>query len=306
MNGQKISRREFLKVGISSTLFILGMPLYSSSIQISNTTKARVVAVKGGSYENRVDKAIESLGGIGRWVKRGSKVLVKPNIGWDVPPEGAANTHPAVVRRIVEHCIEAGAKEVIVFDHTCDSWKLAYKNSGIEEAVKRAGGKMIPGNAESYYDKKNIPGASILKEVSVHGYYMEADVVINVPILKSHSSTGMTCALKNLMGVVWDRGFYHLKGLDQCIAEFPLIRKPTLNIVDAGIVMKTGGPRGSPSSILEKFDLIIASEDIVACDTLASMVLGKSPKDIGYIAKASQLNLGTSNTENMQIERVVL
>ncbi|MCX7823921.1 MAG: DUF362 domain-containing protein [Syntrophobacterales bacterium] len=266
--------------------------------------KSLLVAVKGGSYEERVDRAIEALGGINRWVNKGSRVLVKPNIGWNVPPEGAANTHPRVVKRIVEHCITAGAREVIVFDHTCDSWQAAYRNSGIEEAVKSAGGKMIPGNSEDLYEKMKIPRASTLKEVKVHGEYMNADVVINVPILKHHSGAGMTCALKNLMGVVWDRGFYHLHGLDTCIAEFSLVRVPNLTIVDAGIIMKTGGPRGNPKSVFERQDMLIASSDPVICDVAAAFTLGKRPEELGYIEEAANLGIGTNIMDKVEVRRI--
>ncbi len=92
-----------------------------------------LVAVRGGEPDQMFDNAIAAMGGIQMFVPRGSNVLVKPNIGWDVPPERAGNTHPALVKRIVEHCLSAGAKNVTVFDHTCDNWTRTYRNSGIEK-----------------------------------------------------------------------------------------------------------------------------------------------------------------------------
>ena len=93
------------------------------------------------------------LGGMGTFVQKGQKVLIKPNIGWDVIPELAANTNPLLVKRIIEHCFKAGAKEVYVFDHTCDNWVNCYKNSGIEKIAKSAGAKVVPANSESYYQE---------------------------------------------------------------------------------------------------------------------------------------------------------
>lgn len=311
-----LTRRDILRGALWTTAMIFACPVvplrFSMAIASSEASseekptgsKPLLVAVKGGSYEERVDKALEALGGINRWVTKGSRVVIKPNIGWNVPPEGAANTNPRVVKRLVEHCVGAGAKEVLVFDHTCDSWQAAYKNSGIEEAVKSSGGKMVPGNSESLYENKKVPKASTLREVKVHGEYLNADVVINVPILKHHSGAGMTCALKNLMGVVWDRGFYHIHGLDTCIAEFLLVKVPTVTIVDAGLIMKTGGPRGNPMSKFEKHDMIIASSDPVACDVAAAITLGKRPEELGYIRKAANLGIGTDSLDKVELRRI--
>ena len=126
-----------------------------------------LVAVKGGEPDVMFDKAIAALGGMSQFVKKGQKVVVKPNIGWDVPPERAGNTNPKLVARIVKRCYEAGASEVFVFDNTCDNWLKAYANSGIEKAVKDAGGKIVPGNTESYYKPVTVKG-QVLKTTTVH------------------------------------------------------------------------------------------------------------------------------------------
>lgn len=161
-----------------------------------------LVAVKGGEPAAMFDIGIQALGGIGSFVTKGQKVLVKPNIGWDVVPEKGANTSPALVKRIIEHCLKAGAKEVYVFDNTCDNWVRCYKNSGIEQAVKDAGGKIVPANSETYYQEISIPNGKKLVSAKVHEMILESDVFINVPVLKHHSGATMTGALKNMMGVV--------------------------------------------------------------------------------------------------------
>jgi len=116
-----------------------------------------LAAVMGGEPDAMFQKAISAMGGIGRFVKKGDKVVVKPNIGWDKAPELAANTNPVLVKEIVSQCLAAGAKEVAVFDNTCDNWKKCYETSGIEAAVKAAGGKMLPADEVSYYKEVSLP-----------------------------------------------------------------------------------------------------------------------------------------------------
>ena len=84
-------------------------------IMAQNTSQAGgcdLVAVMGGEPEVMLDKALDTLGGIGKYIKKGQKVVIKPNIGWDRPPESGANTNPELVGRMVSRCLEAGAKEV--------------------------------------------------------------------------------------------------------------------------------------------------------------------------------------------------
>ena len=170
-----------------------------------------MVAIKGGEPDVMFDKAIASLGGMKQFVKPNQTVVIKPNIGWDTPPERAACTNPILVGRIVEHCKMAGAKAVYVFDNTCNEWTRCYKNSGIEDAVKKAGGIMVPGNSEGYYHPVTIKNGKILKNAKVHEKILESDVFINVPILKTHDGAKLTISMKNLMGVVWDRGLLACK-----------------------------------------------------------------------------------------------
>ena len=244
-----MKRRLFLKrtagAGLAAgAALTLGRPgeLFASSPQAKPYD---LVAVMGGSPEAMFDLGIQSLGGIGTFVNKGQKVVIKPNIGWDVTPEKGANTNPALVKRIVEHCLRAGAKEVYVFDNTCDDWLKCYSSSGIENAVKSGGGKMVPGNTESYYKEVSMPDSKVLKRAKVHELILDSDVFINVPVLKHHSSTKMSAAMKNMMGVVWDRRFWHSNNLHQCIADYATYsKKPALNVIDCYNVMLKNGPRG--------------------------------------------------------------
>ncbi len=265
-----------------------------------------LVAVKGGSVPSRVDAALAAAGGIARFVRKGAFVVLKPNMGWDVRPELAANTDPGVVKRLVQLCLAAGARRVVVFDHTCDAWRAAYASSGIERAARDAGAEVAPAHAESYYQTVDSPRARTLSRAKVHELVLQADLFINVPVLKNHGGAGMTCALKNLMGMVWDRGYFHSRGLDECIAEAALLRRPDLTIVDAGKVMLSGGPRGNAASRYSDQRLLLLSTDIVAVDTAAARTLGPGPDAFEYIRRAAALGLGQGDLGKLAIRRIEL
>ncbi len=306
-----MDRRDFLKKAIGGGILAGSTVVfgeYARLLAASPVSPAAydLVAVRGGEPEVMFDKAIASLGGMEKFVPRGSKVLVKPNIGWDVTPERAGNTHPKLVARIIEHCLNAGAKEVSVFDHTCEHWVQCYKNSGIERAVKDAGGKIVSGDSEGYYQKIDVPKGKRLTEAKVHELLLSADVFINVPILKHHSSSMVTIGMKNLMGVVWDREYWHRNDLHQCIADFASYRKPALTVVDAYNVMKQNGPRGVSVGDIVPMKSQIVSTDFVAADAAAAKLFGAEPGDIRHIQLAAQMNLGRIDLDALSINRIKL
>ncbi len=283
-------------LGRYSELFASGLP----------SEKYDLVAIKGGEAEDMFDSAIAELGGMKNFVKKGQDVVVKPNIGWDVIPEKGANANPKLVGRIVKRCYEAGAKNVYVFDHTCDEWTRCYSNSGIEKAAKDAGAKVVSGDSEKYYQKVDIPGGVTLKNTKVHELILQSAVFINVPVLKHHGSGRITASLKNMMGVVWDRGYWHQNGLHQCIADFGTWRKPDLNVVDAYLVMKRNGPRGTSRDDVVEMKSQIISTDMVAADAAAAKIFGMEPDKIPHIKMAAELKVGNKNLDQLSIKRIVL
>jgi uncharacterized protein (DUF362 family) len=265
-----------------------------------------LVAIKGGEPQAMFDKAIESLGGMKAFVKKGQTVVLKPNIGWDVSAERAGNTNPLLVKQIIKHCFNAGAKDVYVFDHTCDYWKNCYSNSGIEGAVKEAGGKIVSGESEGYYHDVEVKSGSILKNAKVHELILNSDVFINVPILKHHGSSGITIGMKNLMGIVWDRRYWHQNNLQQCIADFASYRKPDLTIVDAYNVMKRNGPKGVSKDDIITMKSLLISRDVVASDAAAAKLFGAEPEKVDYIRIASEMKLGVMDLNKLSINRIIM
>jgi uncharacterized protein (DUF362 family) len=298
-----MERRTFLKntavAGIAG-----GLALNLAGKSIKKKGEYDMVAVKDGEPAEMFDKGIAALGGMKAFVKPGQTVVVKPNIGWAKAPEEAANTNPELVKRIVEHCIKAGAKTVYVFDHTCNSWKDSYKKSGISEAAKSAGAKVVCGNYQKDYRVVEIPNAKRLKKAKIHNLILDSDVFINVPVLKNHGGAVMTCAMKNLMGIVWDRRYFHKNDLQQCIADSVTVRKPDLNVVDAYRVMKKGGPRGRGLKDVATMKYQLLSTDIVAVDTAASKILGISDSRIGHLKLGQDLKLGTMDISKLNVKRI--
>ena len=300
-----MDRRDFLKtLGTAAAGAAFGLrslsPLYAAASQPD------LVAVRNGEPAALVDAALAGMGGMGRFVRRGQTVTIKPNMAWAVAPELGANTHPGVVKRLVEHCYDAGAKQVYVFDNPCDAWRLAYSTSGIEFAAKEAGAQVVPAFSESQYQLVSPKGASTYRSTKVHELVLSSDVLINVPVLKHHGGAGMTAALKNYMGMIWDRNAFHRLGLDACIAEASLVRKADLTVVDMYRVMRSGGPRGNPASDRVLMKMILASTDPVAADVASARTLGHEPSRFGYIAKAAALGLGSMDLDSLDMRRVVL
>lgn len=310
-----MKRRDFFKsaavVGIASIFKPETLTAKNSVSKVTVQTTPDMVAVMGGEPEVMLIRAIKELGGIGKYVKKGQKVVIKPNIGWDKTPVMAANTNPELIGALTKMCKNAGAAEVLVFDHTCQDWQKCYSNSGIKAAVEKAGGKMIPGNDESYYREVELPEGVQLKNTKIHKAILDCDVWFNVPVLKHHGGSKNSIAMKNLMGIVWDRKFYHSNNLHQCIADTATMqKKPALNIVDAYRIMKSNGPQGKSEADAVTLKSLIISKDFVAADTAAmkmfSQVQPTNIADVRYIAMAEKLKVGTQDLEKLKVKKIKL
>ncbi len=305
---KKCSRRDFLKNGLIFSAATVSPPLprnlMSLFAQESHGSAPDLVEVKNGEPDVLFDKAIQAMGGISRFVKKGQTVMVKPNIAWNRGPDTGANTNPLLVKRIVEHCQRAGAKKIYVFDHTIDDEADCYKNSGITEAARSAGAWIAPGNHEKYYQGVSIPSAKKLKKAKVHELILESDVYINVPVLKHHSYTVLTLAMKNQMGVVWDRMAYHNTDLHRCISDFCHFKTPDLNIMDAYRVTLRNGPQRARANDLKLMKTLLLSTDIVAIDAAASILFGKKPETISHISYGNEDRIGRLNLEELNVKRL--
>ena len=308
-----MKRRDFIKstamVGLATLFSSKSIKALAADKKLTVNTRPDLVAVMGGEPEAMLIRALKEYGGIKSFVKKGQKVVIKPNIAFDKAPELAATTNPDLVGALVKLCKSAGAAEVLVFDHTASDWKKSYKNSGIEAAVTGAGGKMVPGNDESNYTEVELPNGMNLKKTKIHQVLLDCDVWFNVPVLKHHGGAKCTIAMKNLMGIVWDRKAFHSNDLHQCIADLATFnKKPALNIIDAYRIMKSNGPQGKSEADVVSLKSLIVSSNYVAADTAAikmfSQVVPTEINDVRYIALAEKHNLGTQNIDKLNVQKI--
>ncbi len=290
-----MNRRKFLRL---SGLFVLMNQLWPKGLWAKETP---VVAVaEGKDYGLITRNAINALGGMGRFVKAGDTVVVKPNMGWDRKPEQAATTHPAVVREIVEECLKAGSKRVKVFDNPCNDMRRCYEESGIADALKDLKKVDVRYMEEERYEKVNLKG-TFLKEWKLYGDAVKADVFINVPIAKDHSLTRLTLALKNMMGIMGgDRGFIH-RQIEDALADVNSVVKSHLVVIDATRILTAHGPTGGSLRDVKILNKVIASTDIVAADAYATGLFGLKPEDVPITVTAFKRGLGEMNLDKVKV-----
>jgi uncharacterized protein (DUF362 family) len=298
-------RRGFLKAGLMTSAG-LGLGLLDSKI-INPATMAPNPPLGIAHYRNSpaeldgiaeeakrlTRKAIESLGGMGRFVSRGNVVWVKPNIGWDRRPEQAATTNPDVVAAIVEMCYQAGAKKVVVSDNPCNSADRTFSRSGIQQAAQKAGAQVFFLDDRKF--RKMAVNGKVLKEWEIYQEVVEADRFINVAIVKHHSLSKATLGMKNLMGVIGGARNRLHQDIDNSLVDLAAFLKPHLVVLDAIRVLTANGPVGGNLADVKRKDTIVAGVDQVAVDAVGATLLGIKPETIGHIAQANARGLGTIN-----------
>ncbi|MDD3581122.1 MAG: DUF362 domain-containing protein [Desulfobacca sp.] len=303
-----MQRREFLKqvaaLGVlAGAGRILTMPAELLAMVPKEKPSPTLARATGTNYAHLVGDSIQALGGMKKFVNAGEIIVVKPNIAFDRPPEMAATTNPIVVRKVVELCLEAGAKKVKVLDRTCHDARRTYVNSGIKAAVegikdKRAVVEFVD---ERRFVELDIEGAKALKRWSFYQDILEADRFINIAIAKTHSEAKLTLTMKNMMGAIggW-RGRIHV-GLQQNIADMNLVLRPDLHILDATRILTQNGPTGGKLEYVKVKNQVIAGTDPVALDAYGTTLFGMQPQDIGHIVKAHELGLGEMDLKNIKM-----
>jgi uncharacterized protein (DUF362 family) len=300
-----MNRRDFLKSAVISGAALtipIGLdPILASLIAAEKTD----LAVARGTPPAKITRAaIDSLGGMKRFISRGDVVVVKPNIGWDRTPEYAANTNPEVVAAVVRLCLEAGAKTVKVFDHPVSDPRRTYKQSGIADAAAAAGATVSFIDDRKFKDMR-INGQS-LKSWPLYTEVFEADKIINVPIAKTHGLSKLTLGMKNWMGVMGgSRGRIHQR-VDESIVDLAMFIKPALTILDAVRILTANGPQGGSLTDVKQFDMVIAGTDAVAVDAFGATLFGMKPAELGCVRIGHQLRLGSMDLEKMKIRRITV
>ncbi|RFT16835.1 MAG: DUF362 domain protein [Candidatus Saccharicenans subterraneus] len=291
-----MDRRDFLK-----NLMVGGLALKFSPGVLAQSAGPELAVVEGESPAAITREAIKALGGMSRFISRGDKVLIKPNIGWDRTPEMAACTNPEVVAALVAMSLEAGAKEVVVMDHTINQPKRCYARSGIQDAAKAAGAKVLFTD-EQRLKKMTLKG-EWLKEWEVFQDFVEADKLINVPIAKVHSLSRVTLGLKNWLGAVGgNRNQLHQR-IDQAVVDLGAFFKPTLTVLDAYRVLFRNGPQGGRVSDTRLQKTVVAGVDPVAVDAYGATFFEIKPQELAFLKLAQSRGLGKFELEKVRIEK---
>lgn len=236
-------------------------------------------------------KAVDALGGMKRFISRGDIVVVKPNIGWDRAPIHAANTNPLVVAEVVKMAYDAGAKNVIVTDASCNEAVRCFERSGIWRACYELGAEVVfP--IEAKFKKMRLKG-EVLDEWPVYSTLINADKIINVPVAKHHNLAGYTGAMKNWYGAIGGRRNRLHQNIDVSIADLATFMQPTLTVLDAVRVLTRNGPQGGNIADARDMYIVAASTDQVAIDAWGCTLLGRTAADIPYIGMGAERHLGT-------------
>ena len=280
----------------------IATPTINSST-IAGTSPEMVVA-RGADPAELVRQGMVAMGGIGLFIKKGARVVIKPNICVAYGDfENAYTTNPWVVGALVKLCLEAGAASVRVMDSPFNGTAAtAYKKSSIEAQVLENGGEMVQMTGYKFIST-GIPLGKEIKKIGIYDEILKADAIINVPIAKHHSLAGLTLAMKNLLGVVDNRPNFH-PNFSQRLPDLSTIVIPVLNVVDAVRILMKNGPASGTKDDVKKLDTIIITPDIVAADAYATTLFGKKPEDLKHIPVAAERKIGRMDINNLRIMEI--
>jgi uncharacterized protein (DUF362 family) len=301
---RNLSRRDFLKRSAAlgaGAAFVSGtLPLRALAGEASGAPAVDLAIATGSSPAANTLAAVGALGGFEAFVRSGQKVVVKPNPIGGYPPEMAINTHPEMVETVVRECYRCGAREVVVLSH--DGLR-SFQENGTAAAAERAGGKVKAlANQRGEFQEIPVPMGRVLQRVEIARDIIDSDVFINMPIAKHHGQTRVTFAMKNLMGVNWDRLFFHANNIERCIAELASAIPHSLVILDANHALLTNGPVG-PGQVTKPRQ-VVAGRDPVAVDAYATRYLDMRPEQIRHIREAYELGVGEMNVDKLAIREI--
>jgi len=275
-------------------------------------SRAQVALVRCTSYRQRelahaVHQACDLLGGLEEYLQPTDRVLVKVNhLSPPSPPERAIVTHPEFTRAVVENIREITPHVAVGDDVRAES--DPFEMSGYRKLAGEMGIRLI--NFKEHGFREIGCSGEVLDKLFVARSVLEADVVINLPKLKTHSLTTLTGAVKNLYGVIpaghrsgYHGRFSHPEAFAQAVVDIYAAVPPTLHIMDAVVGMEGEGPAGGrPRDI----GCILAGPDGVAVDAIAARLIGLMPRDVHMINAAHQRGIGIGDTTSIDVRGATL
>jgi radical SAM protein with 4Fe4S-binding SPASM domain len=239
-----------------------------------------------------LEEALEKIGGIEKYVNKDAKVLIKPNVCVPKKNETGAVTNPQLIFNLIK-LIQPLSRNIFVGECPIRGFKDLenLKASGVFEKVIEAGGKIVNLNQD---EKVKLGDFYIAKSI------LNYDVIINMPVMKTHERTGVSLSLKNIMGIVpgKQKRAMHSTDLDRRIIDLNLLVKPTLIIVDANNCQEGSGPI---SGNLKKIGLTIVGDNSLAVDLVCCKIMGIDPSIIKHLRIAMQKGLGPKSMDDINI-----
>jgi uncharacterized protein (DUF362 family) len=273
---------------------VYGLPIADKAVDSTNSS---VYSVKRGQDIIKcVQDAVDSLGGIGRFVKKGDKVLVKINICGGVPGRMGTYTSIEVADVLADLILSAGGKPAFAdADMVWTKFWPAANDSGFVEWARKKGVDLV-NLSETRIVRFDFGQESALGTEKVSKELIDADVIISVPTMKTHLLTGVTLGMKNMYGTFpdIDKAKYHKKSIGHTILEVNSAFTPNLTIIDGSIGGEAIGPL---SATPQYYETIIASNDVVLADSIACQLMGYKPLDIVHIKLAWEKGLGDATAQ---------
>ncbi|MFZ2632677.1 MAG: DUF362 domain-containing protein [Desulfosalsimonadaceae bacterium] len=317
MNNDPITRRESLKkIGKISAGLTIGAGLFGPVASVlANVAIPKDQPLAGWMVEGvggqpgyciktLTRKVFDAAGGMGKFIKKGDVVVIKPNISWAQAPDLAVTTNPQVMEAVIELCQEAGAKKVRIADNTIHDAGRCFAVTGAAGVAEKTGADLVH------------PRASMMKKMNLHGHrldvwpvftpFVEADKIINMPVAKVHGLSVLTLGMKNWIGGVGGRRSALHQDIHQSIVDLAQFFRPQLTLIDATRILTANGPSGGNIADVKILNRLILSNDPVAADTRAAQLFGKTPEDVGFIQLGNKWGLGSSDLNRLARQSVTL
>ena len=265
--------------------------------------KSVVALAHSKDVQANVTRVFDMLGGVTNLIEPNSTVVLKPNAGHAAPPEFAVCTHPETVRAVIREVRKANPKRIVIAESAavgCDTMEC-YEACGITKVAEEEGVELYDIKREKDLINVAVRGyRSNISHVKLPKLLLEAEHIINLPILKAHASMVFSGALKNIKGVVQDQVHttMHRQNLTMAMMDVWSVCKPDLNIMDVMSAASGYSPH-TPTPI--ELDCVMGSKDPVALDRIACELTGIDPDGVSYFKVADEVGLGTTNQENIEI-----
>jgi uncharacterized protein (DUF362 family) len=268
---------------------------------VENQPGQAISIVKGSNRTTTVDKAIELLGGIERFVRPGETVAIKPNVAFATPAMLCATANPELVAEVVRLCYNRGkAKKVIVTDNPINDPASCFTLSGIGKAASDAGAEIVLPKAH-LFKITTLAGGLLIKNWPIFFEpFRKVDKLIGIAPVKNHHRAGASMTMKNWYGLLGGRRNIFHQDINTIIAELAMLVRPTLVILDGTEVMMTNGPTGGSTSDLRRANTLIASTDCVAADSYGCGLLDMKVSDLPYLTKTEKAGAGTADYESLK------